>query len=186
MFIDLVSEVKLLNNHGVNNYRKPADQRAIHCLKSSSQERKGWRMGSVFRHRSCWEQTVMEEKGSSGEGNKKFFFFLVGSAQYSSLFSTKIKSSVVSSVSSGLICLIYLQFKYFLFWYQESWCQTIKWINAKRVLPMEEWSSVVLYKGRASVSHLSRFTYPQTCTFFSSIYGWKGLRKETVLNQRIC
>lgn len=41
VFIDLVSEVKLLNNHGVKNYRKPADQRAIHCLKSSLSEEKG-------------------------------------------------------------------------------------------------------------------------------------------------
>lgn len=48
MFTGLVSEVKLLNNHGVNNYRKPGDQRAIHCLKSSSQERQEWEWGQFL------------------------------------------------------------------------------------------------------------------------------------------
>ncbi|TRZ20586.1 hypothetical protein HGM15179_006553 [Zosterops borbonicus] len=40
MFIDLAREVELLDNHGVNSYRKLADERVLQRLKSSSKERK--------------------------------------------------------------------------------------------------------------------------------------------------
>lgn len=177
MFIDLVREVELLDSHGVNSCRKPADQRAPCCLKSSSQARREWRTGSILRCHSCWEQTVVEEKASSGERNRKDFFFF---------FSCEVCPMFFILCQNWNFVLMPYMFNLFrflivYFWYSGAWSQSIRCINAKSVLPLVGWSTVLLYKHRVSVSRLSRFTYSQSCTFVSFVYGWKGVRKETVL-----
>lgn len=89
MFIDLASEVELLDNHGVNSYRKLADERVLQHLESSSKERKEQKEWGKFLDVTPVENSDGRE-GISGERNQKAFF--------------------VSSLSSGLVCLIYFIF----------------------------------------------------------------------------